>query len=49
MAADEQQAQDVVAIVLGVELIGERCLGIIVIRQDFLGRQASSAVSRSRK
>ena len=24
---------------LGVELIGERCLGVIVIRQDFLGGQ----------
>src|SRR6185369_3877958 len=39
MAADEQQTQDVVAIMLSIELIRERRLRIVVVREHFLGRQ----------
>ena len=39
MAADEEQAQDVVAILRPVELLGDGGLGILQIREQLLGRQ----------
>ena len=39
MAADEQEAQDVVAIVLAVEALGQLGFGVVQIGNDLLGRQ----------
>ena len=39
VAADEQQAQDVVAVVRAVEPLGELGFGVVQIRNDVLGRQ----------
>ena len=36
MAADEQQAEDVVLVVLAVQPVGQRCLGILEVREHRL-------------
>ena len=49
MAADEQQAQNVVAVVLVLEPLRERGFGIVQIREHLVGRQFLLAAAAARR